>query len=84
MLFFDGVVEGEVVAELLACVEEGADGHAAWSSAGAAGVIEEVPGLAEVFVLAVYQRFRTSIAESDNNYEVIHMLSHMIVYAKFL
>ena len=48
---FDRVVDGEVVREVVAGLEEGAEGHALGFFAGGAGAVEEVPGLAEVVVL---------------------------------
>jgi heme-degrading monooxygenase HmoA len=48
---FDRVVDGEVVREVVAGLEEGAEGHALRFFAGGAGAVEEVPGLAEVVVL---------------------------------
>ena len=49
--FFDRVVDGEVVGEIVARLEEGAKGHALGFFPGGAGAVEEVPGLAEVVVL---------------------------------
>jgi len=39
VLFFDCVVDGQVVAELFAGVQEGAERHSSWSFAGAAGIV---------------------------------------------
>lgn len=51
MSLFDRVVDGEVVREIVAGLQEGAQGHALRLFAGLAGAVEEVPGLAEVVVL---------------------------------
>ena len=51
MPFFDRVVQREVVAEFFGYAQEGADAHARGPFAGAAGVVEFVPGCAEVVVL---------------------------------
>ena len=51
VLLFDRVVDGEVVREVVAGLQEGAEGHALGFFAGGAGAVEEVPGLAEVVVL---------------------------------
>jgi hypothetical protein len=51
VLLFDRVVDGEVVRELVARLQEAAQGHALGFLARGAGVVEEVPGLAEVVVL---------------------------------
>ena len=48
---FDRVVDGEVVREVVAGLQEGAQRHALGFFAGGAGAVEEVPGLAEVVVL---------------------------------
>lgn len=48
---FDRVVDGEVVREVVAGLQEGAEGHALGFFARGAGAVEEVPGLAEVVVL---------------------------------
>lgn len=51
VLLFNRVVDGEVVREVVAGLEEGAECHALGFFAGGAGAVEEVPGLAEVVVL---------------------------------
>jgi len=48
---FDRVVDGEVVREVVAGLQEGAQRHALGFFARGAGAVEEVPGLAEVVVL---------------------------------
>ena len=48
---FDRVVHGEVAAEFFGGAKVGPDAHAGWSLAGAGGVVEFVPGGAEVVVL---------------------------------
>ena len=54
VLFLDGVVDCEVVAELLAHGEEGLDGHALWALLGFAGGVEDVPGGAKIVVEVVH------------------------------
>jgi hypothetical protein len=54
VLFFDGVVHGEVVAELLAHGEELLDGHVARAFLRFARGVEDVPGHAEVGVEVVH------------------------------
>jgi len=51
MLLLDRVVDGEVVRELVARLQEATQGHALGFLARGAGVVQEVPGLAEVVVL---------------------------------
>ena len=51
MPLFDCVVDREVVREVVASLEERAEGHALGFFAGGAGAVEEVPGLAEVVML---------------------------------
>jgi hypothetical protein len=51
VLFFDRVVDGEVVREVVAGLQERAERHALGFFAGGAGAVEEIPGLAEVVVL---------------------------------
>lgn len=51
MLLLDGVVDREVVRELLDGVEELLDGHSLGPFIGGGGGVERVPGAAEVFVL---------------------------------
>lgn len=51
MLFFYAVVHGELFAELDTGGEELAEGHVLWFFAGAAGVVEQGPGVPEVVVL---------------------------------
>jgi hypothetical protein len=51
VLLFDGVVDGEVVRELVARLQEAAQGHALGFFARGAGAVQQVPGLAEVVVL---------------------------------
>lgn len=48
---FDRVVDGEVVREVVAGLQEGAQRHARGLFVARAGLVEEVPGLAEVVVL---------------------------------
>jgi hypothetical protein len=54
VLFFNGVVHGEVVAELLAHAEELPDGHVAGTLLGFARGVQDVPGCAEVGVEVVH------------------------------
>ena len=51
VFFLDRVVDGEVVRELVARLQEAAQGHALRLFARSAGTVQEVPGLAEVVVL---------------------------------
>lgn len=51
VFLFDGVVEGELLAEFVGGAEEGAEGHAVGAFVGCGGGVEGVPGLAEVVVL---------------------------------
>ena len=54
VLFLYRVVHRQVMTELFSCVEKRADGHAAGSLAGFAGVVEGIPCLAEVFMKHVH------------------------------
>ncbi len=54
MLFFDGVVDRQGVAEMQALREECAEGHAGGPRAGFARLVEDVPGVAEVIVVGVH------------------------------
>ena len=56
MPLFDRVVDGEVVREVVAGLQEGAQRRALGLLARGAGAVEEVPGLAEVVVLLVRER----------------------------
>jgi hypothetical protein len=51
VLLFNRVVDGQVVREIVAGLQERAQSHALRFLAGCAGAVEEVPGLAEVVVL---------------------------------
>jgi hypothetical protein len=51
VLLFDRVVDGKVVCEIVARLQERAQRHALRFLAGCARAVEEVPGLAEVVVL---------------------------------
>jgi hypothetical protein len=54
VLLLNGVVYGEVVAELLAEAKELLDGHASWPFLGFTGRVDYVPGIAEVVVEVVH------------------------------
>jgi hypothetical protein len=51
VLLLNRVVDGKVVRELVARLQEATQGHALGFLARGAGVVQEVPGLAEVVVL---------------------------------
>jgi len=51
MLLLDRVVDGQLVAELEACVDHAAQRDAGGSLAGGRDAVEHVPGVAEVVVL---------------------------------
>lgn len=51
VLFFDRVVECQSLTEAQTLLDEGADGHAFWSGGCAAGVVVDVPAMAEMVVL---------------------------------
>lgn len=86
VLLFDAVVHGQVVAEVGAGGEEGADGHAAWPFAGFAGAVEEVPGAAEVFVLKSFMLafYCDGWGVRGGTYEVVHVVGHAVVYPEVL
>lgn len=76
VLLFDRVVDGEVVRELIARLQEAAQGHALGFLARGAGAVQQVPGLAEVVVLwrerkrevlAARKSFLTMVLAADNN-----------------
>jgi hypothetical protein len=89
VLLFDRVVDGEVVRKLVARLQEAAQGHALGFLARGAGVVQEVPGLAEVVVLkgkklVLAARFLGpgTTWGTIMTYKHIHVLRHPVVYSE--
>ena len=54
VLFLDRVVDRQHLAELETLGEEGPQGHAGRAGAGFARLVEDVPGVAEMVVVAIH------------------------------
>jgi hypothetical protein len=84
------VVDGKVVCEIVARLQERAQRHALRFLAGCAGAVEEVPGLAEVVVLVRVKesadfflaRRRSTRRSSVKTYKQVHVLRHPIIHPK--
>ena len=91
VLLFDRMVDGEVVRELVARVQEAAQRHALGFLARGAGVVQEVPGLAEVVVLrgldvsythGFLAPRTTAGGIFESTYKHIHVFRHSVVYSE--
>jgi hypothetical protein len=87
VLFFDGVVGAEVRAELEARRDELFQGEVGRPLVVEAGVVEHLPGLAEVVVLVLEpislpSSHRTIWAGMSATHKILHMLRHRIIRSK--
>lgn len=84
MPLFDRVVDGEVVREVVAGLQERAERHALGLFARGAGAVEEVPGLAEVVVLGrggeCQLRDPTIEDLLSKSYKHVHVFRHAIIH----
>jgi hypothetical protein len=81
VLFFYGVVRGEVGTELQARGKELFEGEVGGAAIVDAGVVEKGPGLAEVVVLLPISMPVTSCLEL-RPYKILHMLRHRIIHSE--
>ncbi len=77
VLFFNGMVDGEMLAELDSLGEKRADGHARRTGTGGAAFIKDVPDVAKMVVLGDISMDRR---EHDQPYVGVHHDCETVVY----
>jgi hypothetical protein len=81
----DGMMDGQVVAEVVSYTNELADRHASRSLFAFACAVQQIPRPAEVLVLyAVSSGQGEQSVDRRDTYKHVHMLCHSVVYPELL